>query len=133
MITSFTKKLKLFLCLAAGTFVAGGLQAQTTGGPDTYGYIWRDSNDPNGPAYSWVDVPTLAGATMVTGLADDNIRGPYAVGFPFHFYWYDVTTFRIGSNGYLAFAFSPSSTRRRMAVASGGSSDCFLAHDLIAS
>lgn len=103
MITSFTSKLRLIMCLAAGTLITGELAAQTNGGPDTYGYIWRDSNDPNGPAYSWVDVPAQTGAVQVSGLADDNITGPYAVGFPFHFYWYDVTTFKIGSNGYIAF------------------------------
>jgi len=77
--------------------------AQTTGGPDAYGYIWRDSNDPNGPAYNWIDIANAPGAVQVSGMGDDNIRGPYAIGFPFRYYWYDVTTFRIGSNGYLGF------------------------------
>jgi len=103
MTRTFTKTLKFIICLAAGTFISAGASAQTTGGPDTYGYIWRDSNDPNGPAYSWVDIDSLPGAVQVSGLGDDNVRGPYAIGFPFHFYWYDVTTFRVGSNGYLAF------------------------------
>jgi len=81
--------------------------AQTTGGPDTYGYIWRDSNDPNGPSFNWIDVTTLPNAVQVAGLGDDNIRGPYTVGFPFRFYWYDVTTFYVGSNGYLGFTPTP--------------------------
>jgi hypothetical protein len=83
------------------------VHAQTNGGPDAYGYIWRDSNDPNGPAYNWIDIAGAPGAVQVTGMGDDNIRGPYTIGFPFHFYWYDVTTFRVGSNGYLGFTATP--------------------------
>ncbi|MBK8415291.1 MAG: hypothetical protein IPL22_12885 [Bacteroidetes bacterium] len=60
-----------------------------------------------GPAYNWIDLTTASGAVQVTGLADDNIKGPFAVGFPFHYYWYDVTTFRVGSNGYLGFSNIP--------------------------
>ncbi len=83
------------------------VKAQTQGGPDTYGYIWRDSNDPQGPAYSWIDITTMAGAAQVSGLADDNLRGPYTVGFPFRYYWYDITTFYVGSNGYMGFTPTP--------------------------
>ena len=53
------------------------VQAQTTGGPDTYGYIWRDSNDPQGPAYNWIDILPLPGVSEVRFLADDNIKGSF--------------------------------------------------------
>jgi hypothetical protein len=53
--------------------------------------------------YNWIDVPTLTDAQEVTLLADDNTRGPFALSAPFHFYWYDVSTFLVGSNGYIAF------------------------------
>lgn len=99
---------KFTLCFALLLTVGANLSwAQTQGGPDTYGYIWRDSNDPNGPIYNWINIVGAPGAVQVSGLADDNIRGPYAIGFPFHFYWYDVTTFRIGSNGYIGFSSTP--------------------------
>ena len=53
------------------------LQAQTSGGPDGYGYIWVDSNDPNGPVYSWVDIETID--NQVSGLGDDNIIGSFPI------------------------------------------------------
>lgn len=102
-----TKKFKQIALLAFGSLLAVNVHAQTTGGPDAYGYIWRDSNDPNGPAVNWTDITTAPGAVQVTGLADDNIRGPFPIGFSFHYYWYDQTTFRVGSNGYLGFTATP--------------------------
>jgi hypothetical protein len=108
--TPMTKKIT-FCLMALGCLLAilpaTTTLAQTQGGPDTYGYVWRDSNDPNGPTYNWIDIVGAPGAVQVSGLADDNIRGPFTIGFPFRFYWYDVTTFRIGSNGYIGFSSTP--------------------------
>lgn len=72
-----------------------------SGGPDTYGYTWRDSNEPNGPAYVWNDITTKVGAVQITGLADDNAVGPYNIGWDFHYYWIDVDNFKFGSNGWI--------------------------------
>ncbi|MBL7922813.1 MAG: T9SS type A sorting domain-containing protein [Bacteroidia bacterium] len=94
------KILLLLLCIASGY----GLYAQTSGGPDAYGYIWRDSNDPNGPAYNWVDIANDPSAIEVTGLSDDNIVGPFFLPNPFQYYWYTVDRFWIGSNGYIVFS-----------------------------
>ena len=94
---------KIITLLFASILGLNSLFAQTTGGPDTYGYIWRDSNDPSGPVYNWIDVLPLAGAQEVRFLADDNTVGSFPIGFPFHYYWYDVSQFWVGSNGYLGF------------------------------
>lgn len=75
----------------------------TSGGPDTYGYIWKDSNEPGGPTYNWIDITALPGAVQVNGLSDDNNNGPFPVGFNFQYYWYGVSQFWVGSNGYIAF------------------------------
>ncbi|MBT5990783.1 MAG: PKD domain-containing protein [Bacteroidetes bacterium] len=76
--------------------------SQTSGGPDTYGYSWKnDNHSSNPPAFTWVDITTIG--TLVTGLADDNIVGPISISGGFHFYWYDVTQVWIGSNGYISF------------------------------
>ncbi len=80
-----------------------GLQAQTSGGPDNYGYIWRDSNDPNGPAFNWIDIINDPATVPIIGLSDDNAVGPFLLPSPFPYYWYHVTDFKVGSNGYLSF------------------------------
>ena len=97
---------KVLLTLAAFVAITTASQAQTSGGPDAYGYTWRDSNDPNGPAYNWIDITTKPDASQIAGLSDDN-NVPSSIGFPFHFYWYDVNNIWIGSNGYLGFTNSP--------------------------
>lgn len=71
-----------------------------SGGPDVYGYTWKDSNEPNGPTASWWDITSIG--TPVTGLADDNVVGPFALS-GFQYYWYSSEKFWIGSNGYISF------------------------------
>ncbi|MCS6991409.1 MAG: T9SS type A sorting domain-containing protein [Chitinophagales bacterium] len=75
------------------------------GGPDVWGYRWYDSEDTSihAPVYKWIDITEKPNAVQVKLLADDNTRGPFAMNFDFHFYWYDVNTFWVGSNGYIIF------------------------------
>lgn len=94
---------KALLLLTVTLCLLNTVQAQTSGGPDAYGYVWRDSNDPNGPVYNWIDLTTNPEAVLVTGLADDNVSGPFGLTVPFHYYWYDVNQFWVGSNGYIGF------------------------------
>ncbi len=84
------------LLFASGTYAGSG-------GPDTYGYVWRDNFEVNGPVYNWIDIISRPGATLVENLSDDNTEGPFQTTFPFHFYWYDINQFWIGSNGYIIF------------------------------
>lgn len=72
------------------------------GGPDAYGYTWKDSNDPGGPVYTWFDISTVG--TPITGLADDNAAlSLISIGFNFHYYWSDYNKIKVGSNGWLSF------------------------------
>ncbi|MEC9208833.1 MAG: hypothetical protein VX762_00210 [Bacteroidota bacterium] len=89
------KILLLFLSLPLLLF------SQTSGGPDGYGYTWVDSNDPSGPIYNWVDIEMPI--NLVAGLGDDNIIGSFPLE-NFSFYWYNVSYFSIGSNGFIAFS-----------------------------
>ncbi|RMI13159.1 MAG: choice-of-anchor D domain-containing protein, partial [Calditrichaeota bacterium] len=72
-----------------------------SGGPDHFGYIWRDSDDLQGPTFAWVDISTTG--TPVTGLLDDNYVGPFPIGFTFSYYGKNYTEFYIASNGFIGF------------------------------
>ncbi|HNP99214.1 MAG TPA: T9SS type A sorting domain-containing protein [Bacteroidia bacterium] len=87
----------LFLLSISTTSFAG------SGGPDAYGYIWKDNLDPQGPVYNWIDIVSKPGRVLVERLSDDNTQGPFQINFDFHYYWYDVHQFWVGSNGYIAF------------------------------
>jgi hypothetical protein len=74
-----------------------------TGGPDPYGYIWKDSNEP-GISFQWVNIVGRPGAVQVPSLADDNAVGPFNIGWDFHYYWSDYGSVKIGSNGWISFS-----------------------------
>lgn len=84
----------ILTCLLAASW----LSAQ---GPDAFGYTWKDSNDPDGPVFEWIDITSVG--REVTGLGDDNSVGPFPMGMDFHFYWSDFNQIKIGSNGWLSF------------------------------
>jgi hypothetical protein len=71
-----------------------------SGGPDAFGYTFKDSFEPDGPRYEFVDIS--ATGTPVS-LQDDAYGGPFPIGFPFNFYGGDYSDFYIGSNGFLSF------------------------------
>jgi Secretion system C-terminal sorting domain len=73
------------------------------GGPDAFGYTWRDcANSPD--HFRWVDIVGRPQATQLLGLADDNYSASIPLGFSFRFYWVDYNALRIGSNGWLTFS-----------------------------
>lgn len=91
--------MKKFLLAA---FLLSGIFANAnSGGPDAFGYTWKDSNEPGGPAYAWYDCTT--NGTQILGLGDDNFVGPIQIGFQFAYYWYTESKVWVGSNGYLEF------------------------------
>ena len=89
---------QLFFVLLTCLLAASLLQAQ---GPDAFGYTWKDSNDPEGPVFEWIDISSVG--TEVTGLGDDNSVAMMPMGMDFRFYWSDFDRIKIGSNGWLSF------------------------------
>ncbi len=71
------------------------------GGPDAYGYTWIDSEEPNGPDWAWTEISETG--TLVEGLQDDNIVGPFPMGFEFPYYGQEKSQFWINSNGCISF------------------------------
>ncbi len=77
----------------------GNPQTRGAGGPDAFGYQWRDSHEPDGPTFAWVDISSVG---TPLGLADD---GDAVVDLPwgFPFYGNTFSSVRVSSNGYLTF------------------------------
>ena len=73
-----------------------------TGGPDMFGYTWRDSDQPGGPAFSWVDL-TAIGTPVTFSSNDDGNSGLIPLGFPFPFYGQNFSSVAANTNGWLSF------------------------------
>jgi hypothetical protein len=84
---------------SAGSFTTTDLPF-ASGGPDDFGYTYKDSNELGGPQFDFVDIS--ASGTPVS-LDDDDHDGPFAIGFDFPFYGSDQTEFYLSSNGFLSF------------------------------
>jgi hypothetical protein len=78
-----------------------------SGGPDPFGYIYRDSNEADGPTYEWIEIAPPAGGsgTEITGLTgvDDGYFWPLSLPFTFDFYGTDYVELAVASNGTLYF------------------------------
>jgi hypothetical protein len=85
----------ILICL--GAFA----QLPASGGPDSFGYTFKNSTHAAGPSYNWFDITTIG--TPVTGLSDDNFVGPFNMS-GFSYYTSNPTQFWIGSNGYISFS-----------------------------
>ena len=94
-------KIKVLLLVLFVMFVGSQLFAQTSGGPDIYGYTWKNQAAVGGPVYNWKEIKGVG--TKITGLADDNRTGPYNINWNFHSYWNDYNKFWVGSNGWISF------------------------------
>ncbi len=72
------------------------------GGPDLSGHVWKDSYEPDGPDYGWIDITAVG--TQIDSLMDDDIElGPFDLGFDFPFYDTTYSQIYVASNGGLIF------------------------------
>jgi len=90
----------------------GTAQTEGMGGPDLFGYTWKDSDEPGGPTFGWIDISATGTQVPCDGamsgnqdgaLADDDFEGPFPIGFTFNFYGNQYTDFYIQSNGMINF------------------------------
>jgi PKD repeat protein len=70
-----------------------------SGGPDSYGYVFIDSNEPDGPQFNYIN---FDGET-ITNMGDDDYRGPIQLPFDFTFYGETYSQVYINSNGSVSF------------------------------
>jgi uncharacterized repeat protein (TIGR01451 family) len=77
-----------------------------TGGPDTFGYTYKDSFAPSNPVtFSWIVTTSPASRLIFNGVIspDDEFTGPVPIGFAFTFYGHAYTQAFVGTNGLLTF------------------------------
>ncbi len=83
---------------------------KNAGGPDLFGYVWIDSDEPGGPVFAWQEV-SGTGTDVASGLGDDNFVGPISLGMDFTFYGNTYHQVYIGSNGIIGFDTTGMSSR----------------------
>jgi len=97
-----SKSLFGLILLVSALLVIGstGPASAGMGGPDDFGYVWIDSDEPNGPTYNWVDITNRG--TQIYMSDDDN--EPITMPFGFHFYDNNFSgEMRVCSNGWVSF------------------------------
>jgi formylglycine-generating enzyme required for sulfatase activity len=72
----------------------------TSGGPDPFGYSWRNSQDAAGPVFDWVEIQVVGTNLNITG---DDVAGSVTLPWSFPFYDNSYTTMLVSSNGYISF------------------------------
>jgi hypothetical protein len=114
----------------------GPRQMAGGGGPDQFGYIWIDSDEPGGPTFSWIDISGTGtaldstSAWVPTGTNRPGDEGYYQITLPFAFPYYGntYTTAYIGTNGVLLFQPPTADFFTNAAIPTpGGSIDNFIA------
>jgi hypothetical protein len=71
------------------------------GGPDAYGYSYKDNTAPCGPTFDWIDISTTGYPIHFENndSAHYFMRGPYPIGFGFEFYGYTYDSMYVNSHG----------------------------------
>lgn len=79
--------------------LTGGSTDETgrTGGPDHFGYTFKDSNSIGGPNYDWIDITSTG--TRIIASCDDCYVNNIPVGFFFNYYGTDYSQLSITNNG----------------------------------
>ncbi len=106
--------------------VPGGAPTEitSTGGPDTFGHVWRDNAEPGGPTFNFIDL-TERGTLL--GIGDDVAFGPINIGFAFPFYEAEYTSLYVNTNGLITFIQSTSTRSNYCPVPDAGVADRWIA------
>lgn len=74
--------------------------AQTSGGPDEFGYTWRSSDHGAGPVYQWQNISAIG---INLNLTDENCSNAVTIPGGFNFYGVTYNSVYIGDNGWFNF------------------------------
>ncbi len=80
-------------------------------GPNGYGYTYLDTDDPEGPIYSWIEISSIGTAIQSHQWysrpggypKDDGTAGPFSIGFDFIYNGQTFNQVYIGTNGAVSF------------------------------
>ena len=85
-------------------------QTEGKGGPDAFGYRWIDSDEPDGPAFQFIDISSTGTVVQLqpTGSFDPKDEGMAAINLPWPvtFYGTSYTQLQVNSNGFVTFDMS---------------------------
>ena len=74
------------------------------------GYSWMDSDTAGGPMFDWVDISKTG--KKINDMKDDDLSGPFPIGFSFKFYGETYNQFYVSSNGFIGFGSNVGMTER---------------------
>jgi hypothetical protein len=77
-----------------------GSAVALTGGPDSYGYRYADSEEPGAAPFSWIDISNTGTDSK---LENFDVSNDIPIGFRFRFYGDYYDTVRITSSGFITF------------------------------
>ncbi|MCO6472327.1 MAG: S8 family serine peptidase, partial [Melioribacteraceae bacterium] len=99
----------------------GGQTINGLGGPDGYGYIWKDSEESDGPEYVWNDISDVGvEINFPNGNQDDGHTNYINLGFSFNYYGTTYNNVKISSNGFVSFANIINSYRNNTQIPDNG-------------
>ena len=78
----------------------GNTVTTSSGGPDNFGYSWKDSNAEGGPVYNWQDISSSGNRMNVISNTLDNYE-KIQLNFSFPYYGTDYDEVFVSSNGYI--------------------------------
>lgn len=92
-------KKKMMIVMSAMLIVSilAGTASARSGGPDFFGYTFKDSTETGGPTYNWTEISGTG--TMILPNSDDMFIDGIPVGFFFNFYGTDYSQVSITNNG----------------------------------
>ena len=93
----------------------GRNQLDNQGGPDIFGYRWKDSAEPNGPVFNWMEINSIG---TNTGLHSDDHWVTLNLPWQFTFYGTAFASVNVMANGNLQFGTSPDTAYTNLAIPS---------------